>query len=131
MDVLGFKQSEKNFIVNELAIICLTDYSDPLVRLFKCPIAWQSLKEKYRQENQWLKKNYHELPWFSGDYDYSKLRPIIRESFSDAIKFFVGNEECKNWLAVNFDYDNVINLADYGYPVKDLPRHTGHNLSES
>ena len=52
LDVLGYKQPGNDFVLKELAILCLSDNSEPQVWLFKEPFPWKRLTDKYRKENQ-------------------------------------------------------------------------------
>ena len=51
VDVLDFKQPGNDFVLKELAILSLSDNSEPLVWLFKDPIPWKRLTDKYKKES--------------------------------------------------------------------------------
>ena len=77
VNVLGFKKPGDDFVLKELAILCLSDNSKPQVWLFKEPFPWKRLTDKYREENQWLENNSHGIPWSSGDLDYTLIDKSI------------------------------------------------------
>ena len=95
VDVLGFKKPGDDFVLKELAILCLSDNREPLVWLFKEPFPWKRLTDKYRKENQWLENNSHGIPWIpwsSGNVDYTLIDEIIRETLKDATRIIVRNQ---------------------------------------
>ena len=131
VDMQGFKQPGNDFVLKELAILCLSDNSEPLVRLFKEPFPWKRLTDMYWEENLWLERHYHGIPWSSGDFDYTLIGTIIRETLKDATRIIVRNQIIQQWMRKRWSYQQIINLEEWGYPAKDLPRQvtvcTNHN----
>ena len=131
VDMQGFKQLGNHFVLKELAIHCLSDNSEPLVRLFQEPFPWKRLTDKYREENLWLERHYHGIPWSSGDVDYTLIGTIIREILKDATRIIVRNQIIQQWMQKRWSYQQIINLEEWGYSAKDLPRQvtvcTNHN----
>ena len=127
----GFKQPGNDFVLKELAILCLSDNSEPLVWHFKEPFPWKRLTDKYREENLWLERHYHGIPWSSADFDYTLIGTIIRETLKDATRIIVRNQIIQQWMQKRWSYQQIINLEEWGYPAKDLPRQvtvcTNHN----
>ena len=131
VDMQGFKQPGNDFVLKELAILCLSDNSEPLVWLFKEPFPWKRLTDKYRKENQWLENNSHGIPWSSDNVDYTHIDEIIRETLKDATRIIVRNQIIQQWMQQHWSYQQIINMEEWGYPAKDLPRQvtvcTNHN----
>ena len=104
VDMQGFKQRGNDFVLKELAILCLSDNSEPLVWLFKEPFAWKRLTDKYRKENQWLENNSHGIPWSSDNVDYTHIDEIIRETLKDATRIIVRNQIIQQWMQQHWSY---------------------------
>ena len=107
VDMQCFKQPGNDFVLKELAILCLSDNNEPLVRLCKEPFPWKRLTDKYRDENLWLERHYHGIPWSSGDFDYTLIGTIIRENI-------VRNQILQQWMQKRWSYQQIIKLGRVG-----------------
>lgn len=97
VDVQGFKTSLNEFIFKEIAIFSLEEDATPSVFLLKPPYPWGWLLRKNQCENRWLAKNFHGIPWESGDLPYDDLGRIMRKTLFGATIFVKGLEKAK-WL---------------------------------
>ena len=136
VDVLGFKKPGDELVLKELAILCLSDDSEPLVWLFKEPFPWKRLTDKYRKENQWLENNSHCIPWSSGNVDYTLIDGIIRGALKDATRIIVRNQVIRQWIQQHWSFQQVVSLEEWGYPAHNLrrpvttcPNHNGKNIA--
>lgn len=130
VDMQGFKQPVNDYILKELAIIPLQG-GEPVVFLFSPPFPWNRLTDKYKRENTWLEQYYHGLSWKAGQVPYNLIKSILQEHLGDVKKIYVAGAIQKSWLE-RFKYNNVINIAEMGYPPLDkiklatvCPNHNG------
>lgn len=113
VDMQGFMQTKNEYILKELVIIPLSNNNEPLVFLFKQPFSWKRLTNECKSYNIWLERNYHGIPWKSGDRPYTSVGGILRESMYNATKVYVNGSICKSWLQ-RFNF-NVCDISEIGY----------------
>jgi hypothetical protein len=116
VDVQGFKKPQNEFVFKELAIIPLSEDSQPTVYFFEPPYNYNLLPVKYRSENSWLKRNFHGLHWEDGDIPYGDLEDIFSTYASKARKIFVKGLEKKRWIQ-EITSNLVYNVEDIGCPA--------------
>ena len=93
VDLQGFKQPVNDYVLKELALVAVeSPHAEPAVLLFKPPYAWRRLTEKYRRENEWLKRRYHSLQWDSGEHEYGDIANVLRRYLPKASRIIVNNE---------------------------------------
>ena len=116
--------------MKELSIISIDRDMDPIVLLFKPPFSWRRLTAKYKSENTWLQEKVHGLCWDNGEYDYSQLGYLIRDSLEDSKAVYVIGSTKKMFME-RFKF-NVIDVTDLGYLQVDVTKvvHfcTNHNF---
>ena len=131
VDMMGFKQSENDYILKEIAIVPLNYNELPLVRLFKNPFPWRKLTDTSQRENIWLKHNYHGISWNTDGINYSEIGNFRPDALKDATRIYVLGELKKNWLQ-RFKFP-VCDINFYGYPSKQsfkcITICTNHNAS--
>lgn len=99
VDMQGFLQPGKDFVVKELAILSLhDDNSDSKVFMFQAPYPWIRLSNKYRKINLSLEFDKHGLSWDSGKIPYTEVGNVLKENLSDAKKIYVKGDLRKKWL---------------------------------
>lgn len=77
----AFVNNLDTYIVKELCFANLN--SEEYQRfLFKPPYEKSILLPKAKVTNNWLEKNWHEIGWYEGEIEYSKMRAIIRNKVS-------------------------------------------------
>ena len=118
----GFKKPGGDHLLKELAYVPVEVEKEPIVLLFKASFKWEKLNDKYRLENIWLTNFYHGLKWNSGDFEYKEIGNILREDLSGASRLLVNNEIKKNWLERFNLTTSVVNVAELGYSISDLPK---------
>ena len=111
VDMMGFKQSENDYILKEIAIVPLIYDEEPLVRLFKSPFPCRKLTDTLQRENIWLKQNYHGISWNTNGINYCEIGNFLRSAFKDATKIYVMGDLEKKWL------------QRFGFPVDDINYH--------
>ena len=116
VDWVGFKQSGNEYILKEIAIMPLSDSTDPLVRLFKNPFPWQKLTDTLQKENVLLEQNDHGIPWKTDGLDYCEIGSLLRDVLGDACRVYVMDESKKKWLQ-RFRFP-VYDISNYGYSSK-------------
>ena len=132
IDVQGFKRAYNEFIFKELAIIPLGEDVQPTVYLFGPPHDWNFLAPRYKCENNWLTRNYHEINWQDGEIPYEEFEEILKSSVRGAGKIYVKGLEKQKWLKNIIS--RVCNIEDLDCPSlsklhgeKDSPC-SQHNL---
>lgn len=110
MDTQGFQQPINEFVIKELAIVPLNYDLQPMIFMFKAPMAWWDLPAKYKSVNLWLERNYHHLPWSSGELPYSEIENVLRSVLHNASTIYVKGEQKKKWLEqFGFNVSDIIN----------------------
>ena len=67
--------------------------------------------------NAWLQRNYHGIPWNSGDVPYEKASEILRNNLQHADIIYVKGLEKIKWLKYFIgEFCNIVNLDDFDYP---------------
>lgn len=78
----GFKQSGRDFVLEELAVLSLDPYdNEHLVRSFKPLFSWRRITEKYKKE-----------------FPYITIDDTICETLGKARGIFVSDSANQNWL---------------------------------
>lgn len=108
VDTQGFQQPINEFVLKELATIPLHVDLQPMVFLFKPPTDWCDLPAKYKSVNLWLERNYHHLPWTSGELPYEDVENVLRSVLHNASTVYVKGEQKKKWL------------EQFGFNVRDI-----------
>lgn len=100
VDMQGFKRPDNQFVLKELALLPLTNDNKchPCTFLFLPPCQWHTLPAKYKCMNAWVERNYHGLPWNSGDVPYYAAEEILKVLLIDAAKIYVKGYEKRKWL---------------------------------
>lgn len=113
------------YIIKELAILdgqtpCLLHF------VFKPPFNLSRLSDKDRKQADWLKLNYHKIPWQVGYVNYGRVFEILKQGLRNAKKIYVKGEE-KKYLLESFGYQHVINIEylKFKYKIQD---HCNHGL---
>lgn len=122
LDVQGFKKPVEDYVAKELAILPLFRKDDPLVLLFKPPIPWRRLTDKYKKENTWLLHNFHGISWDSGNIEYDQIGNILREALNDATTVFVSGEMRKQWLERFNLKCEILDVNLQGYITSNFPK---------
>lgn len=118
VDIQGFKKPIDEFVLKEFAVLPVHDKTmQPLAFIFQPPSSWGSLPVKYRCINSWLTRNFHGLPWDSGDIPYEAAKEIIGNILLHASTIYVKGKEKKEWLA-NFigESTHVVNVEEIDCP---------------
>lgn len=116
VDVQGFKTDENRFIFKEIAFISF--YEDNLIKsyLLKPPFPWSHLSARYKSSNAWLIRNFHGLPWYSGNVSYNFLHEGIEELNQTETVYVKGSEK-RAWLLTTFpNIKYVLDFDDLGCP---------------
>ena len=96
VDFQAYKQSRKEFVIKELAILKLG--KKPSQYIFKPPCDWYNLPAKQRNENTWIKHNLLGIEWNNGGIPYEKIENILRPNLSHAKVIYVKGEQKVKWL---------------------------------
>ena len=131
VDLQGFKQPVNDYVLKELALVAVEPHdAEPTVLLFKPPYSWKRLTNKYKSENEWLKRRYHGLQWDSGDHEYVDIANVLRRNLPKASRIIVNNEIKKKWLERFVDMSvlpttvEILNIQDISYAIGNLPKTT-------
>ena len=92
IDIQGFRGSDKQFIVKELAALSV----DNTLRahwMFLPPTHWNQLSNDAKKQAQWLTNHHHQLGWEDGNIPYYKLACILQSVSSLASTITVKGEE--------------------------------------
>lgn len=110
VDFQALKQPINKFVVKELAIHRVGCTDEPKVFFFRPPFDWDFLPARYKAENKWLDRNYHQINWNYGDYPYECIETILYLELFEAEAIFVKGREKLVWLSHYID--NVYNIED-------------------
>lgn len=116
MDIQGFFEPINEFIVKEIAILYMNN--DTYVRhLFEPPCEWNTLPAKYKSMNKWLTRNYHNLKWYDGNFEYDLLKTCLDMNLRNTSCVFVKGSKKKIFLdkLLNHKY-NIIDITDCNCP---------------
>lgn len=118
VDLQGFKKPIDEFVLKEFALVPVYDGRvQPLAFVLEPPFEWDSLPAPYKCTNSWLIRNYHGLPWESGDVPYEAGSMMIREFLKDARSIYVKGSEKKEWISkFTEESTKIINLENIGCP---------------
>ena len=112
MDVVVDVELFANNIIKELGFCCGTYHAG---FLFKPPFDFVECSEKDKQTNKWLAQHLHEIPWESGNYEYTELPTVISTIKRPKCALYAkGLQKC-NLLGKLFDA-SFINLEDTNCP---------------
>lgn len=117
VDVQGFKTTDNEFIVKEIAYI--SRYSDSLKKsyILKPPFPWTTLCARYRSVNLWTIRNYHGISWGSGTTPYNILQTEIDKDLSSADVVYVKGSEKVVWMKKRFPLiKKIIDLENLRCP---------------
>ena len=113
MDIVIDVEMFSNNIVKELGI-CSGTYNAGF--LLKPPHSFEQCTEKDKQTNSWLMRNFHEIAWNAGTYEYCELPTIIQTlNRPNAVFYAKGMAKC-SILSILFQ-KIFINLDDRGCPT--------------
>ena len=99
VDFQGFTKPINEFVLKELAALEVNNSNNiPVIILFEPPCDWNILPTEYKVTNSWLQRNYHGIPWSSGNSPYEAAGPIIRGILHRAHTIYVKGLEKKIWL---------------------------------
>lgn len=149
VDLQGFLDFEKNFILKELCILECRDNrfcaNNEQIHhyIFKPPYAWAQLTKRVREQALWLKCFHHGFSWNSGDSEYSEIDSIfnkilMREETFKPIVVVKGAEKVKwfkrltNDIFECVDMNNLgcnINLSDLEFKKKLSTKHCNRHDS--
>ena len=107
-DLQDFKRLVNESVLNEFPIIevnknCVADNSDNNATFtfhFEAPCHWNILPAEYKNTNSWLQRNYHGIPWNSGNIPYKAAGPTIRGILQKAHTIIFKGLEKKSGLRV-------------------------------
>ena len=118
VDLQGFTKPINEFVLKELAALEVNNSNNtPVIILFEPPCEWDILPAEYRVENSWLRRNYHGIPWSSGNSPYEAAGPIIRGILQRARTIYVKGLEKKIWLSnLIGGTKEIIDLDSLGCP---------------
>ena len=98
VDVQGLHNYKNEFVGKELAILIVEEDATPKVYNFRPPYVWSCLQSKQQCSNRWLERNFHGIPWSSGDLPQDKVEEILWENLNSVKKVYVKGLEKKRWL---------------------------------
>lgn len=99
VDIQGFQRVPNIFIFKEVAILTLQESDVPLVFNFQPPTDWTNLATEEKCTARWLERNYHGIPWGSGEIPYSRLNEVIRGTLFGARFIYIKGRQKKLWLS--------------------------------
>lgn len=109
IDFQGFKDSDNQFIIKELAGY---DGYRLFHLLFQSPFSQDVLSQKLQESNKWNTNNYHCLKWDIGFTPYPMVIPVLHNNTLTYAALFVKGREKANWLRTFLDL-----------PILELPEH--------
>lgn len=116
VDFQGFKQPHDKFVVKEFSAITVQE-DFQYFALFKPPCQLESLPEQYQRINHWMIRNFHGLPWESGDVPYNDFKPYINHILKSAKHIYVKGLDKKKWLEHILEKPTIIiNMQDIQCP---------------
>lgn len=97
-------------IVKEIAVIALKNnyFAHWIV---SPPYTIQKLGDQVRQQNRWLQKNIHGIPWTDGDVSQTRVRKNLSEILKNAEKIYVQGREKLVFLS-DLTINEIINLEE-------------------
>ena len=97
VDLQGFTKPINEFVLKEFAALEVSNSNNtPVIILFEPPGDWNILPAEYKVTNSWLQRNYHGIPWSSGNSPHEAAGPIIREILQRAHTLHVKGLEKKS-----------------------------------
>ena len=97
VDLQGFTKPINEFVLTEYAALEVNNSNNtPVTILFEPPCDWNILSAEYKVTNSWLQRNYHGIPWSSGNSPYEAAGPIIRGILQRAHTIYVKGLEKKS-----------------------------------
>ena len=74
VDLHGFTKPINEFVLKELAALEVNNSNNtPVIILFEPPCDWNIIPTEYKVTNSWLQRNYHGIPWSSGNSPYEAV----------------------------------------------------------
>nr|AGQ20130.1 AsIV-cont00015-ORF1 [Apophua simplicipes ichnovirus] len=114
VDVLGFKQSGKEFVLKEFAMVTIDVKTvKHLEFVVKPPYPFNSLLKEYQYINSRLTRNVHGISWDSGTIPYEESKLYIRELLKKVHTIYVRGSEKRVWLR---------SLLNFSVQVVDLKK---------
>ena len=90
VDLQGFTKPINEFVLKELAALKVNNSNNtPVIIVFEPSCDWNILPAEYKVTNSWLQRNYHGIPWSSGNSPYAAAGPIIRGFLQRAHTIYV------------------------------------------
>lgn len=122
VDLQGFKVPIDEFVPKEISIVEVGSDKKPLTLLLEPPTTWDALPDKYKTMNGWLTRNFHGIPWDSGDVSHDAARVIICAILQHARTVYVKGLEKSLWLR-RFTSMEIDDMEDLGCPsMRKLPK---------
>lgn len=98
LDIQCFTNNANSYIIKEAAAIDI-DYGILLFHhIASPPYDIRALSLEKQRENKWLTRNFHGLPWNSGDISYTDLFDRLRDLLKSCVTVFVKGLEKKEFI---------------------------------
>lgn len=111
VDVQGFRDSQNQFIIKELAILS-PEHTQAF--LIKPPYSYNSLSNEEKRQVRWIEKN-RGIFWSEGFVDYREFKRIIIPYLNDKKILCKGLEKTK-WIKELCDNCKIIDIGERGCP---------------
>lgn len=111
VDVQGFKDTQNNFIIKELAIL---NQENTQTFLVKPPYPFQYLSIEEKKQVRWIEANRGYF-WSEGYIDYREFRRIIIPYLNKKKVLTKGTEKIK-WIKDLCENCEIINVGEKGCP---------------
>jgi hypothetical protein len=122
IDIQFMHGKSKEYIIKELAILH-ANYVAAQYYLLKPPYAFCKLGKRAQYQNLYNERYIHNMAWYCGYIDYSKVKYILQPYQNYTI--IVKGEEKKNILEKYLSGSTIISLAE-NFSLQDGPNFT-HN----
>lgn len=110
VDIQFCKDLQNKVIPKEICVISLRqDYIGHWLIAPPCPL--KKLQKEARQQNDWLYKNCHGIPWQDGDISQKRVKKNLREIFKDCGKLYVRGRDKVDFLQ-DLTTAEIVNLED-------------------